>query len=51
MELAREMPVLHHRLMRAGLYKTAKKLQEGAMKEIGYEITEVAGRTDAPEST
>lgn len=46
LDLCSEMPVLADRLMRAGLHKTANAFREGAMQQIGWEVAEIAERTD-----
>ena len=44
--LAREMPLIHERLMRVGLIRTAQSFHTGALYEVGYEIAEIADQTD-----
>ena len=38
--LCAEFPLIHKRLMDAGLYATAKEFQTGAMHKIGWELAE-----------
>lgn len=43
--LCTELPLIHDRLVRAGMLRTADKMHE-AVREIGYELAEKASWND-----